>query len=36
MNPRKKLRALLAHSGYAIVPGAYDTLSASQRRVTAD
>jgi len=28
MNPRKKLRALLAHSGYAIVPGAYDTLSA--------
>ena len=28
MNPRKKLRALLAKSGYAIVPGAYDTLSA--------
>jgi 2-methylisocitrate lyase-like PEP mutase family enzyme len=28
MNPRKKLRALLARSGYNIVPGAYDTLSA--------
>jgi 2-methylisocitrate lyase-like PEP mutase family enzyme len=28
MNPRKKLRALLAKSGYTIVPGAYDTLTA--------
>ena len=28
MNPRKKFRALLAKSGYTIVPGAYDTLTA--------
>ena len=28
MNPRKKLRALLARPGYAIVPGAHDTLTA--------
>lgn len=28
MNPRKKLRALLAKPGYAVVPGAYDTLTA--------
>ncbi|OGA86921.1 MAG: hypothetical protein A3G27_12905 [Betaproteobacteria bacterium RIFCSPLOWO2_12_FULL_66_14] len=28
MTPRKKLRALLAKPGYAIVPGAYDTLTA--------
>jgi len=28
MNPRKKFRALVAKSGYAIVPGAYDTLTA--------
>ena len=28
MNPRKKLRALLAKPGYVIVPGAYDTLTA--------
>ena len=28
MNPRKKLRALLAGKGYVIVPGAYDTLTA--------
>ena len=28
MNPRKELRALLAKPGYAIVPGAYDTLTA--------
>ena len=28
MNPRKKLRQLLSAPGYAIVPGAYDTLTA--------
>jgi len=28
MTPRKKLRAILARSGYTIAPGAYDTLSA--------
>ena len=28
MNPRKKLRALLAKPGYVVVPGAYDTLNA--------
>lgn len=28
MTPRKKLRALLAKPGYAIVPGSYDTLTA--------
>ena len=28
MNPRKKLRELLARPGYIVVPGAYDTLSA--------
>lgn len=28
MNPRKKLRALLAKPGYTIVPGGYDTLTA--------
>jgi 2-methylisocitrate lyase-like PEP mutase family enzyme len=28
MNSRKKFRALLARSGYTIVPGAYDTLTA--------
>ena len=28
MNPRKELRALVAKPGYAIVPGAYDTLTA--------
>ena len=28
MNPRQKLRALLARPGYAIVPGAHDTLTA--------
>jgi len=28
MNPRKKMRALLARPGYVIVPGAYDTLTA--------
>lgn len=28
MNPRQKLRALLAQPGYAIVPGAHDTLTA--------
>jgi 2-methylisocitrate lyase-like PEP mutase family enzyme len=28
MNPRTKLRALLARPGYAIVPGAYDALTA--------
>src|SRR5438045_6498377 len=28
MNPRKKLRALVAKPGYAIVPGAFDTLTA--------
>jgi 2-methylisocitrate lyase-like PEP mutase family enzyme len=28
MNPRQKLRAMLAKPGYTIVPGAYDTLSA--------
>src|ERR1700675_1541107 len=28
MNPRKKFRALVAKPGYAIVPGAYDTLTA--------
>jgi len=28
MNPRKKLRALLAKAGYTVVPGAYDTLTA--------
>ena len=28
MNPRQKLRALLAKPGYAIVPGAHDTLTA--------
>jgi len=28
MNPRKKLRALLAKPGYTVVPGAYDTLTA--------
>src|SRR5438067_3294519 len=28
MNPRKKLRELLAKRGYVVVPGAYDTLTA--------
>ena len=28
MNPRTKLRALLAKPGYVVVPGAYDTLTA--------
>jgi len=28
MNPRKKFRALVAKTGYTIVPGAYDTLTA--------
>jgi len=28
MNPRKKLRALLARQAYAIVPGSYDVLTA--------
>jgi 2-methylisocitrate lyase-like PEP mutase family enzyme len=28
MNPRKALRQLIAGSGYAMVPGAYDTLTA--------
>ncbi|MBI2959505.1 MAG: oxaloacetate decarboxylase [Betaproteobacteria bacterium] len=28
MNPRQKLRALLARPGYTIAPGAYDTLTA--------
>ncbi len=28
MNPRQKLRALLAKPGYAVVPGAHDTLTA--------
>ena len=28
MNPRKKLRAMLARPGYVVVPGAYDTLTA--------
>ena len=28
MNPRKKLRQLISATGYAIVPGAYDTLTA--------
>ena len=28
MNPRKQLRALLERTGYTIVPGAYDTLTA--------
>ncbi len=28
MNPRQKLRALLSKPGYAIVPGAHDTLTA--------
>src|SRR3990172_7664611 len=28
MNPRKKFRALVATPGFAIVPGAYDTLTA--------
>ena len=28
MNPRKKLRALLAKSAYAVVPGSYDVLTA--------
>src|SRR5438552_8609533 len=28
MNPRKKLRELLAKPGYVVVPGAYDTLTA--------
>lgn len=28
MNPRKRLRALLGRSGYTIVPGAHDTLTA--------
>jgi len=28
MNPRKKLRALLAKPGYVVVPGTYDTLTA--------
>src|SRR3982074_897018 len=28
MNPRKKLRELISVSGYSIVPGAYDTLTA--------
>jgi len=28
MNPRQKLRAMLARPGYAIVPGAHDTLTA--------
>ena len=28
MNPRKKLRQIISASGYAIVPGAYDTLTA--------
>jgi 2-methylisocitrate lyase-like PEP mutase family enzyme len=33
MNPRKKLRALLSRSGYTVVPGAYDTLSARLAQV---
>jgi len=28
MNPRKQLRALLARTGYVVVPGAHDTLTA--------
>jgi 2-methylisocitrate lyase-like PEP mutase family enzyme len=28
MNPRKRLRELLARPGYVVVPGAYDTLTA--------
>jgi 2-methylisocitrate lyase-like PEP mutase family enzyme len=28
MNPRQKLRQLIARSGYTMVPGAYDTLTA--------
>ena len=28
MSPRKKLRELLARKSYAVVPGAYDTLTA--------
>ena len=28
MNPRKKLRELLARKTYTVVPGAYDTLTA--------
>ena len=28
MNPRKKLRELIARHGYVVVPGAYDTLTA--------
>ena len=28
MNPRKKLRALLAKKAYTIVPGSYDVLTA--------
>src|SRR3970282_2920178 len=33
MNPRKKVRALVATPGFAIVPGAYDTLTARLRQV---
>lgn len=29
MNPRKRLRELLAGTRYVVVPGAYDTLSAA-------
>ena len=28
MNPRRRLRELLAKPGYVVVPGAYDTLTA--------
>ena len=28
MTPRQKLRQLIARSGYTMVPGAYDTLTA--------
>ena len=28
MNPRQQLRRLIARSGYTMVPGAYDTLTA--------
>src|SRR5690606_24669580 len=33
MNPRKKLRELLARPGYVVVPGAYDTLTARLAQV---
>ena len=33
MNPRKKLRELLAGTRYVVVPGAYDTLNARLAQV---